>query len=609
MRKRLLSCIFAVLAVLFILGVFAESQAEWHIILNEYFNRDPRNNTWPWRTPAPGGQFIWWYFNTANWPTATATNYDPTRYGWGLQDEYFNTQVTPDAEEQAALWCAYSTYQGPNAPQWPDEDTYMDNQNAWAWWGPFSLEDAISARLSYWYWIEAENLTRDSLSVVLLNSDRYIGSGGTGNAATDFRARCGFGNTHAAPIEDWVRREVYAESLMVNGQNVSYLGEEECYIAFVWQSDGQHHDGTGAYIDDVIVAWDDGLFDLRHTFMAYGFPVGNEDSIRWTNRGPKLYDEVLLRLSYEVVGSNDWTDPFTIDCYIDDELFYRERVETRQGDLDTTYYSTTDNFWVADSGEHVIRWELDTPIDDGGSIEESNEGNNVRETICEVEWNPKPQFEILTPDTELDTVMVSIPYEIHWTIADSNEWDQYFEVFLFSTDDTSGYSDDQQIIYDADRWRNFAVIGSAGPGEHISYFTPLPQDTEGSCVIYFAGVATDGYPANYTFAFAPGFIHVIPYDGVSDRESFEITEYKLEPAYPNPFNRMVVISYALPVAGNVQLAVYDLAGRQVAALVDGEKQSGRHLSSWQPNQLPGGVYMLRMVAGEKSLVQKIVYMP
>ncbi|MCF7810943.1 T9SS type A sorting domain-containing protein [bacterium] len=600
MKSKSIKLVIALMFILLTAGIVSESNAEWHIMLNESFNRDPRNNTWPWRTPGPGGTFINWYHNPRNWPSPPSLR-PQTNCSWGLQDEYFNTQVTPDADEQAAIWCAYATEAGPNNPQWPDEDEYWNNSNAWAIWGPFSLEDAISAKLSYWYWIEAENLTDDSLSVVICLEDALLSSG------VSFRTGAGFGNTHNSPIEDWVRREVLAESLMVSGQNVSYLGEEEVFIAFVWQSDGQHHNGTGAYIDDVIVAWDDGLFDLRHTFMYYGFPV-EEDSIYWTTRAPKLYDEVLLRLSYEVVGSNDWTDPFTIDCYIDDELFYRERVETRQGDLDTTYYSTTDNFWVADSGEHIIRWELDTPIDDGGSIEESNEGNNVRETICEVEWNPKPQFEILTPETDSIEVMLGVPYEVHWTISDSNEWDQYFDVFLFATHDSSGYSDDQQIIYE-EHWCSFFIGAAVQSGEHISYFTPqLPQDTVGS-VIYFAGVATDGFPANYTFAFAPGSILVIPYNDVSDRESVEITEYMLEPAYPNPFNRMLTGAYMLPKAGSIQLDVFDLAGRRVAILGEGEKSAGHHLFTWQPSSIPGGVYLIKLNTQGGSFTQKIVYMP
>jgi hypothetical protein len=606
MESRRIKFIIVLMVVLLTAGIVSESLAEWHIILNETFNRDPRNNVWPWRTPGPRGTFVNWYHNPRNWPSPPSL--PPfTNCSWGLQDEYFNTQVTPDAEEQAAIWCAYATENGPDNPQWPDVDEYWDGSNAWAWWGPFSLEDAESARLSYWFWIEADNLTNDSLSVVFALGNA-LGSGGVA-----FRSGAGFGNSHAVATEDWVRREVYAESLMVNGRDESYLGEEEVYIAFVWQSDANHHNGTGAYIDDVIVAWDDGLFDLRHTFMAYGFPV-EEDSMYWTNRGPKLYDEVLLRLSYEVVGSNEWTDPFTIDCYVDDELFYRERVESRQGDQkttrgqDTTYYCTTDNFWVADSGYHVIRWELDTPIDDGGNIEESNEGNNVRETMCEVVWNPKPQFEILTPDTALTPAPLRAPFPVHWTIADSNEWDEYFDVFLFVTHDSSGYAANPGVIY-GDNWRNFSVNGSIGPGEHISYFTPqMPQDSVGQ-MLYFAGVATDGYASNFTFSIAPGSSIVFPPLAVSNQDVAEITEYELEAAYPNPFNRMVMISYTLPAAGNVHLAVYDLIGREVATLTDGIKKSGQHISSWQPEQLPGGVYMLRLDTMGGSFVQKVIYMP
>jgi len=136
----------------------------------------------------------------------------------------------------------------------------------------------------------------------------------------------------------------------------------------------------------------------------------------------------------------------------------------------------------------------------------------------------------------------------------------------------------------------------------------MPQDSIGH-VIYFAGVATDGYAANFTFSIAPGNILVIPFNAISHQEPVEITEYKLETAYPNPFNRMLTAAYKLPVAGKVQLDVFDLAGRRVAVLADGEKTAGHHLFTWQPSSISGGVYLLRLDTQGGSFMQKVVYMP
>jgi hypothetical protein len=229
--------------------------------------------------------------------------------------------------------------------------------------------------------------------------------------------------------------------------------------------------------------------------------------------------------------------------------------------------------------------------------------------MCEVVWNPKPQFEIFTPSEDIHYIRLNEAFPIHWTISDSNEDDQYFDVFFFASTDTTGWSEDPTVMYNEELWRLVGVETATGPGEHTTYFTPTaPLDTLED-EIYIAGVATDGYPANFTFSIAPSTMTVSESVDPSDSGQEQILDYRLDQTYPNPFNRMIMISYTLPSAGSVHLAVYDLVGRQVAILVDGIKQSGQFTTHWKPDNLPGGVYMLRMEAGEKSLIQKIIYMP
>jgi hypothetical protein len=65
-----------------------------------------------------------------------------------------------------------------------------------------------------------------------------------------------------------------------------------------------------------------------------------------------------------------------------------------------------------------------------------------------------------------------------------------------------------------------------------------------------------------------------------------------------------VLSYALPADGNVELAIYDVAGRRVATLVDGFASAGVHEVEWNP--AASGVYFARLVAGDETARQKIV---
>ena len=66
--------------------------------------------------------------------------------------------------------------------------------------------------------------------------------------------------------------------------------------------------------------------------------------------------------------------------------------------------------------------------------------------------------------------------------------------------------------------------------------------------------------------------------------------------FPNPFNPSTQITYGVPEAGHVRIAVYDLSGKEVGVLVDGYQAPGRYQVSWHPQQLASGVYFYKMEA-------------
>jgi pectin methylesterase-like acyl-CoA thioesterase len=71
----------------------------------------------------------------------------------------------------------------------------------------------------------------------------------------------------------------------------------------------------------------------------------------------------------------------------------------------------------------------------------------------------------------------------------------------------------------------------------------------------------------------------------------------LHPNYPNPFNPATVIPFELADAGYVRLTVHDVLGRNVATLIDAEKQGGRHEVKFNAGGLAGGVYVYRLESG------------
>lgn len=94
-------------------------------------------------------------------------------------------------------------------------------------------------------------------------------------------------------------------------------------------------------------------------------------------------------------------------------------------------------------------------------------------------------------------------------------------------------------------------------------------------------------------------------------------EYILSQNYPNPFNPTTKIKYSIPQETRhassllVSLKVYDVLGREVATLVNEEKQPGNYEVTFNTEtrrgeSLPSGVYFYRIAAGNFTQTKKLI---
>jgi hypothetical protein len=86
-----------------------------------------------------------------------------------------------------------------------------------------------------------------------------------------------------------------------------------------------------------------------------------------------------------------------------------------------------------------------------------------------------------------------------------------------------------------------------------------------------------------------------------------IAEYKysISQNYPNPFNPLTSISFSLAEKQYVTLKIYDITGKEIKTLVNGEYETGIHKVEFDGSELSSGVYFYQITAGKFRETRKM----
>jgi hypothetical protein len=82
--------------------------------------------------------------------------------------------------------------------------------------------------------------------------------------------------------------------------------------------------------------------------------------------------------------------------------------------------------------------------------------------------------------------------------------------------------------------------------------------------------------------------------------------FAIQSVQPNPFNSTTTITYGLDKSAPTRLALYDLSGRQVRTLVEGNEPAGVHRTILSAANLPSGLYFVRLEASNQVFTQKVM---
>jgi hypothetical protein len=82
--------------------------------------------------------------------------------------------------------------------------------------------------------------------------------------------------------------------------------------------------------------------------------------------------------------------------------------------------------------------------------------------------------------------------------------------------------------------------------------------------------------------------------------------YELYQNYPNPFNPITKLKFQMPKSEFVKLVLFDVTGKEIAALVNEELIPGIYEIDWDASNYPSGVYFYTIVTGNFTQTKKMV---
>lgn len=183
------------------------------------------------------------------------------------------------------------------------------------------------------------------------------------------------------------------------------------------------------------------------------------------------------------------------------------------------------------------------------------------------------------------------PNGIYTKIYEQNEgviiqtWDRVFYP-SFTKSDTYGSMNKASKI-ELDSSGNLIVIAFAWNNTE-SKFAVIKYDSLGNVLYTIDETQTDNLSTSI----------------ITEQNSPE--QYELGQNFPNPFNPNTKIYYSIPKEGNVRISVYNIAGQEIADLVNEFKSSGQYEIEFDGSNYASGIYFYKIESGEFSDTRRMI---
>lgn len=229
-----------------------------------------------------------------------------------------------------------------------------------------------------------------------------------------------------------------------------------------------------------------------------------------------------------------------------------------------------------------------------------------------------------------NTQIIDHSYQTLWNLTSNlletsgleDYWDNCLAVFnngddhpKFAWGPYPGFSNNYYKIYKKKGTPNFVLYDSTTSTTYLDVneeiLTGPPQANEGH--IYYK-VTSVGYPTDNPFIppYESGYSNTVDIRSLMpplEKQGINSTvknAYNLLQNYPNPFNPITTITFNIPQSEKVTITVFDILGREVAELINEQKEAGTHTIKYDASNMTSGIYFYQIKAGEYSEVRKLI---
>lgn len=161
-----------------------------------------------------------------------------------------------------------------------------------------------------------------------------------------------------------------------------------------------------------------------------------------------------------------------------------------------------------------------------------------------------------------------------------------------------------ELYFSNDGGLNYSILALGIERTTLAYDWHIPQGTtteQGRIKIIQNNVSGMDYNAS------SGNFTISAITSLKETDNYTLKNFTLDAAYPNPFNGTVIIPFELSEVSSVEINIYDVTGHIVKNLLQKKLPAGRNSISWNPHNLPSGVYFYTIHNGVAIETRRLLY--